>query len=356
MRNLSFRAARLLRGVGAGTLAAGLALAAIGSDVPAANAISKVTVTGGYYWADQPPPQPPPVGQPLGNLPNPTVPSGDWAVAARHDESNMETFVHLDLSSLPSPGTASNFVLHLAEDAGSAGTATAAITVAPVHEYYGDDAIARPYNERPTVAPNATKVQGQRSTTGEWTWDVTALVTECLTNGETSCGMAVQPARGTFQANLVGPTAPEDPTGTRHPPYAIGDAASASTGSTTETTSGTTETTTFTDTGSGSSPLPDVTPSLPEVPVAAVPNPINTPIPPAAAPRVAVPVQPASTGGKPNKALPLAFFLAALGMVALLGSFMFALGEAGEPALTRTGTVFRTLDEWLAASGSQSKE
>jgi regulator of protease activity HflC (stomatin/prohibitin superfamily) len=62
------------------------------------------------------------------------------------------------------------------------------------------------------------------------------------------------------------------------------------------------------------------------------------------------PIKRTSTGGKPNKALPFAFFLAALGVIALLGSFMFTLGEAGDPVVARTGTVFRTLDERLAAT------
>ncbi|MDQ1437731.1 MAG: hypothetical protein QOK43_1360 [Acidimicrobiaceae bacterium] len=358
MRVLPTRVVRLLRTAGALGLFGGATLAVVTGATPLAHAATQVSVTGGYYWADQPAPLPPPVGQPLGNLSNPTVPAGDWGVGARNDESNMETYLHVNLSTLPLPGTASGFVLHLAEDAGSAGSATALIDAVAVPEYFGDDAVARPYGEQPTVPEGATKVRGQRSTTGEWTWDVTAFVSDCLQSERPDCGMALLPAGGTFQVNFVGPTAPDDPTGTRHPPFAIGEAMASSTNDTTDTTAAVVEDTTPPpDTSSGGSSTNDVVPINDTPPAPDVVTPIDTPIPPPSTPFVARPApKRVAVQRKEHGAPPFAFFLAVLGALVFFGSGMFALGEDGEPGLPRTGSVFKTLDQRLAAARRQSSK
>ena len=48
--------------------------------------------------------------------------------------------------------------------------------------------------------------------------------------------------------------------------------------------------------------------------------------------------------GKPRRALPWAFWLALIGVVALVGASTLALGDLGEPAVERRGSVLRTLE------------
>jgi hypothetical protein len=323
---------------------------------PGARAATKAAVTGGYYWADQPAPAPSPIGQPAGNLANPSVPTGDWAVAARNDQSNMETYIHIDLSAFPAGGTASSFILHVEEDTSATSAAntagTAAIDAVVIHEYYGDGVVARPYGERPEVPAGAVKVHGTRSTTGDWTWDVTSFVSECLAKGETACGIGLLPGTGTFQVDLVGSDNPNT-AGNLYLPYGEGDVAPSSTTGTTADTSLTTTTTDTTPTTTAPSVVP--TTPTPTSPVTAA---IDNPAPAPAAPRLVAPTprRTAATGGKADHALPFVFFLAGLGVVALLGASAVTLGEAGEPMPARSGRVFSKLDQRLAGTSDEAKE
>jgi len=65
--------------------------------------------------------------------------------------------------------------------------------------------------------------------------------------------------------------------------------------------------------------------------------------------------RPLSLVSRVKRAPPLSFYLAVLGILALLASFGFALGPAGEPVSPRRGGVTRVLDQ-RAAQRPASKE
>lgn len=322
-----------------------------------------------WYWADQiqplgavcaPSPAPPdacvfPLGQ-AGQLPAPDVPKGDLAVSARNGGINKVAVVTVDLSAVPENATLSDAALRLVEDTsgGNQNTATNPAILATPVDYYASNQDARPIGEAPDMTGQPQK-PGARALVGTdnvWTFDVTGLLNNCLANFNTSCGIGLRPpyigSSQTFQAVWYGPrtTTTDSPTVT--PAKKPSVSATVVPGSGTETTT----TTVFTE------PFePSIVPTSPPVE-----EPLTTPFlsvgppvsPPAVAPtsttipfrRVTTPtVRRTSTDRTP----PVAFFLAALGLIGLLGSSMVALGPMGEPVPARRGSVLRTLERMGAA-------
>src|SRR3954469_8276799 len=110
------------------------------------------TVSAGWYFAEQPDPLPPPIGTPAA-VPPPDVPAGDWAVAAKpapsaDQQSDKETYLHVDLSAVPAGAKLSALKLTLKEDAAGANlnSAAAVIEAHPVTDFFADGATASPYS------------------------------------------------------------------------------------------------------------------------------------------------------------------------------------------------------------------
>src|SRR5438552_2299527 len=139
------------------------------------------TVSGGWYFAEQPDPLPPPVGTPAA-VPTPDVPSGDWAVAAKpapsaDQQSDKESYLHVDLSAAPSGATLSALTLKLKEDAagGNLNDTAAVIEAHLVTDFFADGAYAGPYSQRPKY-DTASSAKGTRGNDGTWTFDLGSLV------------------------------------------------------------------------------------------------------------------------------------------------------------------------------------
>src|SRR4051812_15693441 len=141
----------------------------------------QATISGGFYWSAQPDPLPPPVGSPA-PLPSPDVPAGDFAVAAKHgpsadQQSDKESYLHVDLSAVPAGAKLGELKLTLKEDAAGANlnSAAAVIEAHPVTAFFADGATGGPYSQRPAFDA-AAAAKGTRGGDGSWTFDLTSLV------------------------------------------------------------------------------------------------------------------------------------------------------------------------------------
>src|SRR5438445_7555030 len=187
---------RLLRLLAAAWLSAGLASLALR---PSGAGADTFRVAGSWYWSNQPAPGPPPVGQPLGNVQPPDVPSSDLAVSMQGGSSEKETYVHIDTTAIPPGASVSNFVLTLNEDTTAPGdgfATAAAVKAYPVTAFFADGAAARPYNERPPYE-KGTSVAGKRDSgsggqgSAKWSFDLTEIVNGWLSGSAQNNGIAL---------------------------------------------------------------------------------------------------------------------------------------------------------------------
>lgn len=301
-----------------------------------------VTLHGSWYNAASvsPPATPAPV---IGgvNAPAPDVPAGDFPVAVTAGQSAKETFLHIDTTAIPTGSQVSSYVLTLTEDSGASGNlnmagAAGKLAVAPVKDYWSDGAAGAPYSVRPGVASSPV-VTPQRQSTGAWTVDLTPIVAAWVAGTTPNNGIAIQP---------VTTTAPTD---NFEVVWSASTAtvASQTSPAVTSTVAGPADTTVTPDT-TPSAPAAGTDQSLgggspaltPPTPVEAAPVAPST-VPPAAAP----PLPPALIARKvrSHRSPPAGFYLAVLVVLALGGACAVGLGEAGEPARSRQGSVMRAL-------------
>jgi hypothetical protein len=351
--------ARLLT---AACLTAGLAALALR---PTGAGADTFPVTGSWYWANQPQPAPPPVGQPLGNVQPPDVPSSDFAVSVQGGSSEKETYLHIDTSTIPAGSTVSSFVLTLNEDSTAPGdglAAQAAVKAYAATAFFADGAAARPYGERPPYDAKGPSATGKRDTgagggqaTGaKWTFDLTQIVNAWLSGTVQNNGVALVGDAGqsqNFEVVWAGPTtnpsvAPPPKAEGTVTPGASGGAPpvpveNAGSGSATPSS------------GSGASPAVTVPVSTSGPGIPAIDQPVAPPAnhasPPLAAPAPAP--APRARRASSHRAPPAGLWVAGLGAILLGLACMAVLGPGGEPGGRRRGSVLRALERRAAQGG-----
>jgi hypothetical protein len=298
-------------------------------------------VTGGsWYWNEQlaninTPAGP--IASPTGPIAPPDVPAGDFAVAVLLGQSDKETYLHIDTSAVTPGSTVSSLILTLKEDAAAPGNinqAAAKIEARAVTGFFGDGTQAAPYAERPTYDTTGPAAPGQKA--GDtWTFDLTPLAQAWAQGTQQNNGIALVPAAPTQgdvyevvwhgsgdQAPKVGGSfTPATPSA---PPAALTEAPVE--------TPAVAITPDFSSTVAAPESLPTFSAS--QAPTARASGRVSTP-----GQRIQSIAQ-----GKPHRALPWAFWLAIVAVIGLVGASTLALGELGEPALERRGSVLRTLE------------
>jgi hypothetical protein len=374
MRGRSNGLARLCRGAGALGLAASTLVFGYGGTP--AQAASTLPATGAsWYWSAQiqpigaicpPPPLPQdptqcqtPPGQ-VTALPAPDVPAGDIAVSAKNDGADKVAAIHIDLSSVPDGATITGASLRLVEDsAGGNLDQTTAKVVATPTDYFADDGAGQPINQAPKMdgQPQVTGTRSADPTGATWTFDVSGQLNDCLKNFSFSCGIGLRPpstAGGTFEVVWFGPKTQAATATQASKPSVTATIVTGTSDTTTTTFASVTTPTTFpssSSTPSGTLPS-SVTPSFVNVgqplPSVTPPSTTATTVAKSTTPKLNI-----RRAAKVNHTPPLAFFLAALGLAALVGSSMVALGDAGDPVPARRGSVVRTLERRMGALPSK---
>lgn len=317
-------------------LAVAAVLLAAVARVAVADTVTTPVTGGSWFWSQQIEPPPNTVQQ---RLPTPDVPANDFAVALRNGQSDKETFIHLDTSTIADGSTVSGFKLTLKEDSAASGNINqtgAAIDARMVTDFFADGASGNPYSQEPGVSKTPS-APGTRAADGTWTFDITSIVEKWASGDQENFGVALVPDAGssTVAFEVVwsgtgdnGPRVKGDVT----PP--AGDSSGASS---------------FPDTGGSTSPI-DTSPPVTE--------PASTPsfTPDLAPPAPAATTAPSTTAPTPNRlvaapaaarthrGLPLAFLPAGLLVLAALVATGFTLGDAGEPGTARQGSVVRRLE------------
>jgi hypothetical protein len=296
---------------------------------PASAAAAPVT-GGSWWWAEQPEPLPAPVGQPAGNVPAPEVPASDFAVAYKAGASDKTTAVHIDTSEIPTGSTVSSFTLTFLEDPAAQQVAAdgAQIKAFAASSYFADGGQARPFSEVPAYDANGPSALGKVNN-HIWTFDITPIVAAWVAgtapnNGVVLVGLGPDPG---FEVIWSGSQPPPTTAGSVTPPVGSTETPSDGTG------------------------LGQTSPATPEA-VAIGPDfaaPVVAPVLAPAAPAPATSagasrIRVAGAVKKPQRGLPPSFLLAGVMVIGLVGAAGVALGDAGEPALARKGSVVRTLE------------
>ena len=326
--------------------------------VPLPASADESTISGSWFNAAQPEPQPPPIGTPA-PVPTPDVPPGDFAVSAKPgQQSDKETFFHVDVSSVAPDATFTGLTIKLQEDSAGRNVQAGAATIDArlVTEFFADGAAGSPYSQRPKV--DTASVRGARSPDGLWTFDIGSLVKGKPVSS--FFGVAAQPAPATatdaFEVvwTTKGAIATFTVAGSSSsaPGAAPVPGAFASTPTTTRAASGSTASGSASTGGGAFLPTP-------QSPAAATTSGSGSEV--AAAPLAstpaagATPAVPAAAAGakraRSDHGLPWVFLPAALAVVVLLGGASVALGEAGEPVPDRQGSVVRRLERPADAVG-----
>jgi hypothetical protein len=333
---------------------------ALGGPAGPAGAATTVQVTGGsWYYAGQTP-SPPVVGQPA-KSPTPEVPDTDFPVAAAAGQSNKETYLHIDTAAIPAGSTVASLKLVLSEDAAASSVAAslAGIVAEPVTGFFVDGTKAAPYSERPSVDASV-KAKGTRAADGTWTFDITAIANRWVSGQLANNGVALVPSGDpgqSFEVVWAGASPPPTTEGQVVPPAGASEQAAGGSGQ------------------PGTSPsggLAAAGPTQPIEPDFATPVTAPTQLSPAAPPGAATVTGGATAGGATGKggsaaagrhrtghaspAPPPAFWLGLAALVALVAAGAVALGDRGEPAPARQGSVLAVLERRRAArppGGSQ---
>ena len=315
------------------------------------------SVSGGsWYWADQ---NEGFIDTPEGHigivpLPNPVATIGDFPVAIANGADNKESYLHVDASEIPAGSTVVSFVLTLHEDVkeqgGGSNQALAAIKAVPVKEFWGDGTYAAPYSVRPQV-DTTVGVPGKRGQVDPatqdvtWTFDLAPIVSLWTAGSMENNGVAFvptpqpTPAAGApnpsdnWTVIWAGPTA-QDP---KLRPTVKGSFTSGGGGGSSSfsgLTSGPTESSSGLASGGSLSASP-----LPSGPALAV----QPTVPPSPATTVA-PRRTRLISSHPERGLPATFYLAGVAVLGLMAVAALTLGELGEPALERRGSVLRALE------------
>lgn len=335
-------AARLALLLGAAALAAGVQLA------PASlvHAAEPVPVVGGsWYWQPQIAPINTPAGpvaSPTGPLPTPDVPAGDFAVTAILGQANKESYLHLEASAIPKGSSVQQLTLTLKEDTAGLNLLAnmAKVAAYPIVSYFTDGTNAGVWDTRPSFDPNV-KGAGTRAADGTWKFDLTPLALKWADGALANNGIALvadaPAAPETWQVVWSGTTPHPSVEGVIVKPAAT--SGEAATGTAAE--SGTDAT--------GDVGTPSVTESAPSFgsalasPAASALS-APTATEPAATARLQLYRPAVVSAGKPKRAPPVGFYLAAVVLVVLLLLGGVALGDRGEPPLERRGSVMRTLE------------
>jgi hypothetical protein len=335
------RPARLALLLGAAALVAGAQIAPTAK----VHAAEPVPVVGGsWYWQPQIAPINTPAGpvaSPTGPLPTPDVPAGDYAVTAILGQANKESYFHLDASAIPKGSSVQQLTLTLKED--SAGlnllANTAKVAAYPIVSYFTDGTSAGVWDTRPSFDPSV-KGAGKRAADGTWTFDLTPLALKWASGALANNGIALV---------ADAPAAPETWqvvwSGSAPHPSVAGVIVKP------EATSGEAATETSSESGADATGDVAATPATESAPsygsalspaASALSAPTATE--PAATARLQLYRPAVVSEGKPKRAPPVGFYLAGVVLVLLLLLGGVALGDRGEPALERRGSVIRTLE------------
>ena len=341
------RPARLALLVVAAALAAAMQLA----PTARVHAAEPVPVLGGsWYWQPQigtinTPAGP--VALPTGPLPTPDVPGGDYAVTAILGQANKESYLHLDAAAIPKGSSVQKLALTLKEDTAGINLLanTAKIAAYPIVSYFTDGTAAGIWDTRPSFDASV-KGTGARAADGMWKFDLTAIASKWADGSLANNGIALVAdapvAPDTWQVVWSGSAPrpivegvivkPAEPAAETTP----ADAAQPDTASANDAGSVADSTSTLTELApSSAAPL---APSAPASPTAgSAGEPVDTA-------RLQLYRPAVVREGKPKRAPPWGFYVAGVACIGLLVLGGVALGDRGEPALERRGSVLRTLE------------
>jgi hypothetical protein len=330
--------------LGAAALAAGMQLAPA-SHVHAAEPVP--VVGGSWYWQPQIAPINTPAGpvaSPVGPLPTPDVPAGDFAVTAILGQANKESYFHLDASAIPKGSSVQQLTLALKEDAAGLNLLAnmAKVAAYPIVSYFTDGTTAGVWNTRPSFDASV-KGAATRAADGTWKFDLTPLALKWADGSLANNGIALvadaPAAPETWQVVWSGSAPHPSVEGVIIKPAA---------------TTGQESTGTAAEQGGAAAPsdvagastaiesAPSSGSALASPVGSAVSNPTATE--PAATARLQLYRPAVIREGKPKRAPPWGFYLAGVVLVLLLLLGGVALGDRGEPALERRGSVLRTLE------------
>ena len=214
----------------------------------------------------------------------------------------------------------------------------AKIEARAVTGFFSDGTQAAPFGERPGYDTTGPAAPGQKA--GDtWTFDITAIAQGWATGTQQNNGIALVPAApaqgDTYEVVWHG-------SGDQAPKVAGSFTPATPTSPPAETTE-----TVPVETPAAVPITPDLsgTVTAPEsLPTFSAPTP-STPAPRTQA-RASAPTQRLQSivQGRARRALPWSFWLALVGVVGLVGASTLALGDLGEPAVERRGSVLRTLE------------
>ena len=338
------RPARLALLLGAAALAAGLQMAPT-SRVRAAEPVP--VVGGSWYWQPQIAPINTPAGpvaSPTGPLPTPDVPAGDFAVTAILGQANKESYFHLDASAIPKGSSVQQLTFTLKEDTAGLNLLAnmAKVAAYPIVSYFTDGTNAGTWDTRPSFDANV-KGAGTRAADGTWKFDLTPLALKWADGSLANNGIALvadaPAAPETWQVVWSGSAPHPSIDGVIVKPEAAAGG-EASTGATSDESAGTTGEVASAPVASESAPSFDSALASPAASALAAP----TAAEPAATARLQLYRPAVVSEGKPKRAPPVGFYLAGVVLVVLLLLGGVALGDRGEPALERRGSVIRTLE------------
>jgi hypothetical protein len=334
-------------------LAAGAALTiglTIGG-VAAAGAETAPVTGGSWYSATQPAP---PANTVQLQSTSVEVPKGDFAVGLKNGSSDKETYLHIDTSSIPAGSTVSSFTLTLTEDSSGANQTAAHIKAVPVTEFFADGAQGNPYGQQPPTAPSPS-VMGQRGPDGRWTFDLAPIVQAWVSGSMGNNGVAFLPVAqpspvtvsDSWEVVWRGDPAPVAQGSATPPAPAFENSGSsgAAASSSSLSSGGSSVPSSFSQPSALAAPAPVTTPSAAPAPSGTTTPEVALPVTRPSAPAVAS----RTKHGLDPRAIP-----AALVFLALLGGASLALGDRGEPAPARQGSVVRRLERRPSSASATS--
>ena len=290
-------------------------------------------VSGSWYWAEQPDPLPQPVG--TVPVPHPDVPGNDLAVAIKNGMPDKVSYLTVDFSALPPGSTVGRAMLTMPEDTAgvSLNQVAAKIVAQPSKGFVAAGSSGAPIGQAPGADNGGPTVKGVRAPNGTWTFDLTPLLAAEVGGTKPANGVALVPDTNSDNFQIVWKAAAAVLDVTATPPPTT----------TMETSPAAVVTVATIPTAGG-----DLTGSLTAPSdLSGAPAAVSTPATQAAATLPLAVQAPTrlrlSRHSRPGLTLP--FGLAVAGIVLLAIGTTAVLGERGEPAERRQGSVLRRIEE-----------
>jgi hypothetical protein len=290
-------------------------------------------VSGSWYWAEQPDPLPQPIG--TVPVPHPDVPGNDLAVAIKNGMPDKVSYLTVEFSALSPGSTVGRAILTVPEDTAgvSLNQAAAKIVAQPSKGFVAAGSSGAPIGQAPGADSGGPTVKGVRAPSGTWTFDLTPLLAAEVGGTKPANGVALVPDTNSdnFQIVWKAAAAVLDVTATPPPTTPM------------ETSPGAVVTVATTPTAGG-----DLTGSLTAPSdLSGAPADVSTPAPPAPATLPVAAQAPThvrlSRHSRPGLTLPFGLAVAAIVLLAI--GTTAVLGERGEPAERRQGSVLRRIEQ-----------